>query len=80
MSHVYSFLGYGYAVHAKLGVKASDDTHDHFHKPQEHEAQQFAAYEALERLVSEPDAFDEPSTQQAFISAMPNVNCTACVT
>ena len=57
---VYSFLSYGYAVHAKLGVEASDDTQDHFLQPQEHDAQQFAEYEALERLVSEPNAFDEP--------------------
>ena len=45
---VYSFLRYGYAVHAKLGVKATDDTQDHFLQPQEHETQQIAAYEALE--------------------------------
>ena len=27
-------------------------------------------YDALERLVSEPDAFDEPATQQAFIKML----------
>eukprot|EP00731_Ephydatia_muelleri_P037004 Em0374g7a len=34
---------------------------------QEHDAQQFAEYEALERLISEPNAFDEPATQQEFV-------------
>ena len=66
-TNVSNFISYGYAVHAKLGVKASDDTQDHFLQPHEHDAQQFAVYDALERLVSEPDAFDEPATQQAFI-------------
>ena len=57
---VYSFLSYGYAGHEKLGVKASDDTQDQIRQPQEHNAQQFDAYDKLETLVSEPDAFDEP--------------------
>ncbi|KAL5475612.1 hypothetical protein EMCRGX_G025445 [Ephydatia muelleri] len=50
-----------------LGVKASDDAQGQFHRPQEHNAQQFDVYDTLETLVSEPDAFDEPATQQAFV-------------
>ena len=44
-------------------------TEHHSFQPQEqeHDAQQFAEYEALERLISEPNAFDEPATQQEFV-------------
>ena len=64
-----TFLGYGYAMHVRMGVKASGATEHHCFQPQEqeHDAQQFAEYEALERLISEPNAFDEPATQQEFV-------------
>ena len=68
-NNVHTFLGYGYAMHVKMGVKASGATEHHSFQPQEqeHDAQQFAEYEALERLISEPNAFDEPATQQEFV-------------
>ena len=55
---VYTFLNYGYALHAREGVKASEDTDDQcedFYQPQEHEAQQFRAYQELDELVSQPE-------------------------
>eukprot|EP00731_Ephydatia_muelleri_P027492 Em0019g365a len=63
-----TFLSYGYAVHVKKGVKASEEAGVHNHQPQEHEAQQFSAYQELEELNSVPDLFDEPATQEAFIN------------
>ena len=68
---VYTFLSYGYASHAREGVKASEDTKDQcedFHQPQEYEAQQFMAYQKLEKLVSLPEKLDEPATQEALVS------------
>lgn len=67
-SDAYTFLSYGYAVHVRKGVKASEETGVHNHQPQEHEAQQFSAYQELEELNSLPDLFDEPATQEAFIN------------
>ena len=55
-------------MHAKLGVKASDDTHDHFCQPENHDVQQFTANEELETLVSQSDVFDEPATQEGFMT------------
>ena len=49
-------------------MKASEETGVHSHQPQEHEAQQFAAYQELEELNSLPDLYDEPATQEAFIN------------
>ena len=63
-----TFLSYGYAVHVRKGVKASEEAGVHNHQPQEHEAQQFSAYQELEELNSVPDLFDEPATQEAFIN------------
>ena len=68
---VYTFLSYGYALHAREGVKASEDTDgecDNSHQPQEHEVQQFRAYQELEELVSQPDKLDEPGIQEALVS------------
>ena len=67
-SDAYTLLSYGYAVHVRKGVDASEETEVHSHQPQEHEAQQFAAYQELDELNSLPDLFDEPATQEAFIN------------
>ena len=40
-SHAYTFLSYGYAVHAKEGVKAMEHTEEHSYQPQELEDQLF---------------------------------------
>ena len=68
---VYTFLSYGYALHAREGVKASEDTEDqcdYSHQPQEHEVQQLKAYQELEELVSQPDKLDDPGIQEAIVS------------
>ena len=68
---VYTFLSYGYALHAREGVKASEDTEDqcdYSHQPQEHEVQQLRAYQELEELVSQPDKLDDPGIQEAIVS------------
>ena len=49
-------------------MKASAETGVYSHQPPEHEAQQFNTYQELEELNSQPDLFDEPATQEAFIS------------
>ena len=66
-SHVYMFLSYGYAVHAREGVRVAEDREEHSHLPQEHEAQQFKAYKELEKLLSDPDMYDVPATQVEFV-------------
>ena len=68
-SHVYTFLSYGYAVHAREGVRVAEDREEHSHLPQEHEAQQFKAYmyKELEKLRSDPDMHDVPATQVEFV-------------
>ena len=66
-SHVYTFLSYGYAVHAREGVRVAEDREEHSHLPQEHEAQQFKAYKELEKLLSDPDMYDVPATQVEFV-------------
>ncbi|KAL5517271.1 hypothetical protein EMCRGX_G002784 [Ephydatia muelleri] len=61
---VYTFLSYGYALHAREGVKASEDTEDqgdYSHQPQEHECQE------LEELVLQPDKLDDPGIQKAIV-------------
>ena len=54
------------------GVQASDDTVVQNREPQEHEAHQFAEYEKLGELLSQPDLFDEPATQESFIFQVQN--------
>ena len=69
---VYTFLSmHGYALLAREGVKASENIEDQcedFHQPQEHEAQQFRAYQELDELVSQPEKVDEPAIQEALVS------------
>ena len=51
---VYTFLSYGYALHAREGVKASEDTEDqgdYSHQPQEHEVQQLIAYHTASQTL-----------------------------
>eukprot|EP00731_Ephydatia_muelleri_P032444 Em0023g951a len=58
---------YRYALHAREGVKASEDTEDqcdYSHQPQEHKVQQLRAYQELEELVSQPDKLDDPGEQK----------------
>ena len=67
---VYTFLSYRYALHAREGVKASEDTEDqcdYSHQPQEHKVQQLRAYQELEELVSQPDKLDDPGIQEAIV-------------
>ena len=65
-SAVFTFLSYGYMAHARKGV-TSEETAEHFHQPQDHEAEQFTLYRNLEEFVSQPDQFDEPATQEEFV-------------
>ena len=69
---MFTFLSYGFAVHVKSGVQASDDTVVQSREPQEHEAHQFAEYKKLGELLSQPDLFDEPATQESFIFQVHN--------
>ena len=79
-SDVFTFLSYGFAVHVKSGVQASDDTVVQSCEPQEHEAHQFAEYIKLGELLSQPDLFDEPATQESFIFQVQNqVNMCASI-
>ena len=71
-SDMFTFLSYGFAVHVKSGVQASDDTVVQSREPQEHEAHQFAEYKKLGELLSQPDLFDEPATQESFIFQVQN--------
>ena len=72
-SDVFTFLSYGFAVHVKSAVQASDDTVVQSRtEPQEHEAHQFAEYKKLGELLSQPDLFDEPATQESFIFQVQN--------
>ena len=71
-SDVFTFLSYGFAVHVKSGVQAFDDTVVQSREPQEQEAHQFAEYEKLGELLSQPDLFDEPATQESFIFQVQN--------
>ena len=66
-TNAYNFLRYGYTLHAREGVAASDGTEAHSHQPQEHEVKQFRAYQELEEMASAPDVFYDPDTQQAFV-------------
>eukprot|EP00731_Ephydatia_muelleri_P017289 Em0010g387a len=71
---VYTFLSYGYAVHVKEGVKASDEHagHCHIHVPQVHENQLFNAYQELEKLAAQSDRFDEAAFQKVFVDQVCN--------
>ena len=61
---MFTFLSYGYAVHASKGVKASsEEIAQHTHQVQDHEAEQLTVYTKVEELASQPDLFDEPNTQ-----------------
>ena len=71
-SDVFTFLSYGFAVHVRSGVKTSEDTVVQNHKPQEHEAHQFTEYKKLGELLSQPDLFNEPATQESFINQVRN--------
>ena len=67
-SSVFTFLSYGYAVHARKGVKASsEEIAQHTHQVQDHEAEQLILYTKVEELASQPDLFDEPNTQEEFV-------------
>ena len=66
-SEVFTFLSYGYAVHARKGVEASSEvTTEHIHQPQDHEVERLRLYRKLEDLLSQPDLFDESATQDEF--------------
>ena len=67
-SRVYTFLSYGYAVHAREGVRVAEDREEHSHLPQEHEDQQFKAYQELEKLLSDPDMNDVPYVMSCVAS------------
>eukprot|EP00731_Ephydatia_muelleri_P033448 Em0030g5a len=63
--HLFTFLSYGYAVHARKGVKASsEEIAQHTHQVQDHEAEQLTLYTKVEELASQLDLFDEPNTQE----------------
>lgn len=46
---------------------SSEETAEHFHQPQDHEAEQLRLYGKLEDLPSQPDLFDESATQDEFV-------------
>ena len=71
-SDMFTFLSYGFAVHVKSGVQASNDTVVQSREPQEHEAHLFAEYKKLGELLSQPDLFDEPARQESFIFQVQN--------
>ena len=65
---MFTFLSYGYAVHARKEVKASsEEIAQHTHQVQDHEAEQLTLYTKVEELASQPDLFDEPNTQEEFV-------------
>eukprot|EP00731_Ephydatia_muelleri_P017318 Em0010g416a len=72
---VYTFLSYGYAVHVKEGVKASDEHagHCHIHVPQVHENQLFNAYQELEKLAAQSDRKPNKTSK-----AGGHLECSAC--
>ena len=68
---MFTFLSYGYAVHARKGVEASsEETAKRFHQPQDHEVEQLRLYGKLEDLLSQPDLFDESATQDEFVDTV----------
>ena len=64
-SSVFTFLSYGYAVHARKA--SSEEIAQHTHQVQDHEAEQLTLYTKVEELASQPDRFDEPNTQEEFV-------------
>eukprot|EP00731_Ephydatia_muelleri_P035072 Em0095g2a len=62
-SDTYTFINYCYAVHIREAVEAFNETVSHL-PPQEHDGQQFSAYQQLNELLRHPDSLDEPATQQ----------------
>ena len=66
-SDTYTFLNYCYAVHIREAVEAFNETVC-YHPPQEHDAQQFGAYQQLNELFLHPDSLDKPATQQHIVS------------
>ena len=63
-SDAYTFLNYCYGVHVREGVKAFDAELVclPMHHPQEHDVQQFRAYQKLNELVQYTD---EPGSKPA---------------
>ena len=53
-SDTYTFLNYCYAVHIREAVEAFNETVSHL-PPQEHDGQQFSAYQQLNELLRHPD-------------------------
>ena len=47
--------------------------------PQEHDAQQFGAYQQLNELLRHPDRLDEPATHQHIVSKVQNQLTCACM-
>eukprot|EP00731_Ephydatia_muelleri_P035750 Em0155g5a len=70
-SDTYTFLNYCYAVHIREAVEAFNETVSHL-PPQEHDGQQFSAYQQLNELLRHPDSLDEPATQQYIVSEVQN--------
>ena len=70
-SDTYTFLNYCYAVHIREAVEAFNETVSHL-PPQEHDGQQFSAYQQLNELLRHPDSLDEPATQQHIVSEVQN--------
>ena len=49
---------------------SSEVTAEHFHQPQENEAERLRLYGKLEDLLSQPDLFDESATQDDFVDTV----------
>ena len=69
-SDAYTFLNYCYGVHVREGVNAFDAELVclPMHHSQEHDVQQFRAYQKLNELVQYPDRFMESSIQQQVVN------------
>ena len=69
-SDAYTFLNYCYGVHVREGVNAFDAELVclPMHHSQEHDVQQFRAYQKLNELVQYPDRFVESSIQQQVVN------------
>ena len=70
LSDAYTFLNYCNGVHVREGVEAFDDelVYLPMHHPQEHDVQQFRAYQKLNELVQYSDRFVESSIQQHVVN------------
>lgn len=49
-------------------MKTSEVTQEDGHQFQEHDSQQLASYQELQKLVLQPDLFNETTTQEAFVN------------